>query len=345
MKKFKRKSLRTKKVTADQKRQLVILLADLLDNGFSLNESVAFIQRADLFPAPIVAIFSKNFTEGLPIADSFRESGFSNQQITQIRLADVHGNFTTTLRNIGHQIQLMEKQKKNFQKAITYPGLLLVFLLGILIAMRQIILPQLLLSGLVDKDSFLTQLMNGLPLFFLGCVILLALSIIGGYVWLRNHSYLMRAKTFAKIPVFKQFYRPYISGYFSLEWGKLFQEGLEMKQIIQCMKEHSEKGLMSELALEMEKSMQLGQSLIGELGQFEFFTQEFAAIVQQGEVKGNLGKELVIYSEWVWQRFFQKLEKGLVWLQPVVFLLVATMIILFYAAMLLPIYGNMEGVL
>lgn len=332
-------------MTTEEKRQLVTLLADLLDNGFSLNESVVFIENADLFPEVIVQIFRLNFTQGYPLADSFRDSGFSNQQVTQIRLADVHGNFTRTLRNIAKQMKLMERQRKNFQKAITYPSLLLSFLLGILIAMRQVILPQLLLSGLIDKDSFLTLMMNSLPLILIGCFFLLLLLALTGYSWLRSRSYLERAKVFANIPIVGQFYRPYISGYFSLEWGKLFQEGLEMKQIIQCMKEHSDKGLMHELALEMEKSMRLGQPLVNELSQFGFFTQEFATIIQQGEVKGNLGKELVIYSEWVWQRFFQKLEKGLTWLQPVVFLLVATMIILFYAAMLLPIYGNMEGLM
>ena len=65
-------------------------------------------------------------------------------------------------------------------------------------------------------------------------------------------------------------------------------------------------------------------------------------MIQQGEVKGKLGKELMVYSNVCFQGF-QKLNESL--LSTTYFIIIACLIIGVYGAMLLPIYGNMEGVL
>lgn len=334
-----------KKMSGTQKQRLAGILADLLSNGFSLKESLQFVAKADLFSEELVAIFQRNLISGKPLYRSFAQCGYTSQQITQVQLADMHGDLAATLRSMEKQIALMEKQKQNLVKAATYPGLLLLFLVGIFFAMRQILLPQLLASGLLEERHPGVIFLQGFPLILLGI-----LGIFGGsYAFFRfrfrKRTYLARAVFWGELPVVRKFYRPYLSGYFALEWGKLFQEGLELQQVIYCMKKAKGKSVMRELALRMEKSMAKGQPLTEELEKYPFFTKEFTKIVQQGEAKGRLGRELLLYSELTWQYFFQQVEKMLTWIQPVIFLFVAVLIIMIYAALLLPIYSNIEGVL
>ena len=66
-------------------------------------------------------------------------------------------------------------------------------------------------------------------------------------------------------------------------------------------------------------------------------------MIQQGEVKGKLGKELMVYSNVCFQ-VFSKIERVITLVQPFIFIIIACLIIGVYGAML-PIYGNMEGVL
>lgn len=68
-------------------------------------------------------------------------------------------------------------------------------------------------------------------------------------------------------------------------------------------------------------------------------------IVFQGEMRGKLGEELFVYSQLLTDRLFQQIEKKIQWIQPVIFLLVALLIVGVYAAMFLPIYGNIQGVI
>jgi competence protein ComGB len=59
-------------------------------------------------------------------------------------------------------------------------------------------------------------------------------------------------------------------------------------------------------------------------------------------MKVKLGDELLVYADESWTKFFEKVEKTMTLIQPLVFLFVALMIVLIYAAMLLPIYAQME---
>ena len=65
-------------------------------------------------------------------------------------------------------------------------------------------------------------------------------------------------------------------------------------------------------------------------------------IAPYGEVKSKLGSELEIYAEKTWEDFFRRVHKAMNVIQPLVFVFVALVIVLLYAAMLLPIYQNME---
>ena len=65
-------------------------------------------------------------------------------------------------------------------------------------------------------------------------------------------------------------------------------------------------------------------------------------MIEYGEVKSKLGSELEIYAEKTWEDFFHRVHKAMNVIQPLVFCLCGSCECLLYAAMLLPIYQNME---
>ena len=101
---------------------------------------------------------------------------------------------------------------------------------------------------------------------------------------------------------------------------------------------------MHQLAAELDRGLQQGHSLADQLARYRFLTPEFSLIVFQGEAKGRLGAELVLYSRLTRKRFYQKVEKMLHLLQPLIFLFVALLIVSVYAAMFLPLYGNLNEI-
>lgn len=330
------------KLSKQQQQHFLHLLSDMLQNGFTIYESFIFMKKSASFPVKTIQHIIDVMEKGLSFDYSLDALGFNQQVIIQIHLAQAHGNLVDTLKKLNQHLKAMTKQQKKLYKVLTYPMLLLLFLMGIVFCMRQFLLPQLLLNESIQKDNSGVRFIQQSPYYLIGFIISSSLIYILIKGVLHKKSALEKASFFAKVPILKQFYMEYVSAFFALEWGKLFFQGLEARTIIQLMSHSSYQTLMKELATETEKELIEGKALHQQVANYTFFSAELAMIIQQGETKGNLGKELIIYSELCWNRLFQRIEKAIQWIQPVIFLVVALLIVSIYAAMLLPIYGNME---
>ena len=97
-----------------------------------------------------------------------------------------------------------------------------------------------------------------------------------------------------------------------------------------------------EIGRDLVLSLDRGQSFSETVGGYSFFKKELPLMIEYGEVKSKLGSELEIYAEKTWEDFFRRVHKAMNVIQPLVFVFVALVIVLLYAAMLLPIYQNME---
>lgn len=332
------------KLTRKQRIDFVQLLGNLLENGFSLQQAFAFFFNANLFVPSILSSVQQDLNQGKSLAASFAQLNYSNDQILQIELAESHGDLAQTLSGIAEQMRLVQRQRENFLKAVSYPLLLLIFLIVILLGMRFFLLPQLLASGMIRAEDFSVQLIKMVPVIGLGMIIFLLVLLLCWQSWGKKHNYLVRFRVLAKIPLLGTLFSNYYSAYFALEWGKLFQQGLELNQIIECLLVVNGRSLMQEMAGDLKVRLAQGNTLAEELERYPFLTREFSRIVFQGEARGNLAKELLTYSQLVWRRFCNQLEFLCSWLQPLVFLIVAILIVSLYLTMLLPL-TNLEGIL
>lgn len=332
------------KLTRKQRIDFVHLLGDLLENGFSLQQAIGFFESANLFKPAVLLSVEEDLNQGKSLAVSFSKLNYSNDQLLQIELADSHGDIAQTLVGISEQMRLVQRQRENFMKAVSYPLLLLIFLNAILLGMRFFLLPQLLTSGMIHTGDASVQIIESVPIIGFGMIMILLLLIVCWRFFGQRYSFLVRFQLLARIPFVGTLFSNYYSAYFALEWGKLFQQGLELHQILECLLVIEGNSLMKEVAEELKIRLAHGSSLSDELKKYPFLTKEFSRIVFQGEARGNLAKELLTYSQFVWRRFFNQLELICSLLQPFVFLLVALLIISLYLTMLLPL-TNLEGIM
>lgn len=324
---------------------LLVTFTVLLESGFSLQESLQVLLRSRQFSEPVIEQLIVHLAQGQSFAAAVAPLSLSATEKSQLHLAENHGDLTATLRRMVDYHKLVNKQKQLLYKVAAYPLLLLVFLLAALFGMHRFLLPQLLASGMIDEGHWGIRAITWAPavliLFLLLSVLLFVTS---RWVFARRTA-LQKAVFFSRLPLFGALYTSYHTSFFALEWGKLFQQGLDIQQIIECMEQTSKATLIQELARELRVTLTLGGELPEKLRHFSFLTPEFSLIVFQGEVRGKLGEELFLYSQLLMERLFQRIEKAIHWVQPLIFLLVALMIVGIYAAMFLPIYGNIQGVI
>ncbi|MGK0552406.1 competence type IV pilus assembly protein ComGB [Enterococcus faecalis] len=333
------------KLSKIEQHLFIQLMADLMNNGFTMQESFLFMEKTQLIKKSTLSFLTKELVAGSPLDQLMLRLGFSQLIAVQIALAAMHGDLGNTLAEIYHYLQEVQSQRQAFYKVISYPLLLLFFLLMVMFGMRQFLLPQLLPTTTDSNAKLGLSFIQKAPQFLLASILIVFLSVWLSRWYLSKRTALQRSFTYMKWPLFCRFYQLYVSTFFALEWGKLFAQGLETKTVILLMAATSSHPLMKELAQKLETSLLSGQALFHAIRSYPFFTKELSLIIQRGEVKGKLGKELLLYSKVSLARFFKKIDGVIRWVQPLVFIIIALLIIVIYGAMLLPIYGNMEGVL
>jgi competence protein ComGB len=143
------------------------------------------------------------------------------------------------------------------------------------------------------------------------------------------------------LPLLGNLVKTYITAYFAREWGLLISQGLEFRRVLEIMTTTSSR-IFKEAGEKILHQMQMGHTFSGEVERLRFFTPELALMIEYGEMKAKLGLELALYADECWESFFQRCDRLMALIQPLVFLFVAMMIVLIYAAMLLPIYSSMN---
>lgn len=311
------------------------LMTNLFSSGFHLAEIVNFLARSKLVEPKFVTAMQTGLSNGQSLAQLLDDLRFSKSVVTQVALADVHGNTQETLRLVAENLTQVQKIRQKLVMVATYSVILLVFLIVIVLGLKTYLLPQ------VETTNFAGTIINALPLIFL---ILAGIMMLASLLAIR---YLKRASPFAtvqklgRLPVLQQFIRLYLTAFYAREWGNLIKQGLEMRHILEMMTTQNNP-LFCEIGQDLLVAMQNGQAFHEQIGRYRFFAPELGLIIEYGDMKAKLGDELLVYSNEAWTQFFNKLEKAMAVIQPLVFLLVGLMVVLIYAAMLLPIYAQMD---
>lgn len=261
--------------------------------------------------------------------------GFSDAVTTQLSLAELHGNLILSLEKISAYLENMRKVKKKLIEVSTYPLILLGFLVLIMLGLRNYLLPQM------DAQNIGTQLISSFPQLFLVLGAGLVTFFLLGFLYYRQSGKIKVFRSLSHLPFGKGMIQAYLTAYYAREWGNLIGQGLELSQIFSMMQEQKSQ-LFQEIGRDLALSLDRGQSFSETVRGYPFFKKELPLMIEYGEVKSKLGSELEIYAEKTWEDFFRRVHKAMNVIQPLVFVFVALVIVLLYAAMLLPIYQNME---
>ncbi|MGT2750708.1 competence type IV pilus assembly protein ComGB [Streptococcus orisasini] len=330
-----RKKPKQKKLTTDKQRKVIQLFNNLFASGFNLTEIVTFLERSRLLAKVYTDKMRQKLLDGQNLAEMMGALGFSDDVVTQLALSDIHGNTQKSLLKIEAYLSNLLAVKKKLIEVATYPFILVIFLILIMLGLKNYLLPQL------ENGNFATELISNFPtIFLLGCIFLIFVSLVL-YLFAKRMSRIRLLTICSKIPLIGKYFQLYLTAYYAREWGNLIGQGVEMAQIVKLMQVQKSR-LFREIGYDMEKALISGQEFHQKVLEYPFFLKELSLMIEYGEVKSKLGSELEIYAEESWEHFFSKLRKAMQLIQPLVFILVAVVIVMIYAAMLLPIYQNME---
>lgn len=95
-----------------KQRKVIQLFNNLFESGFNLTEIVSFLRRSQLLLDIYVERMQESLLNGASLATMMANLGFSDNIVTQIALADVHGNSQKSLLKIESYLSSMTVVRK-----------------------------------------------------------------------------------------------------------------------------------------------------------------------------------------------------------------------------------------
>lgn len=334
---------------SNKKAYFLATIAELLSQGFSLNQSLQFMKLLMVKQLHLIEKVEEDLSQGLSFEKSIQPLGFSLNVIAQLFYAQRQGRFINSLIDNANRLETMDNYKSQLIKIITYPLLMGIFLLALLFGMRMFLLPQIasFISQDVYDNNALVRLLIGffnyLPqifIFILACALLLYLFI---DFYLMRLTYIKRYQFLIKIPLVNKWFRQYTSYHLSKELGHFFFGGYSIQQVIEVLIEYPIDPFLTEVAQYMNQQFIQGISLDDMIVNLGIFTDELPLIIIQGELTSQIAQKFQIYSDAIFKELMDDLTKKLNLIQPIMFILIAVLILALYLMMMLPML-TMEGI-
>ncbi len=224
--------LRVKKLSLAKQIKLIQLMNNLFKSGFHLSEIIDFLERSGLTEAYFISKMREGLLNGQSFSGILAKLNFYEDVVTQLSLAESHGNVEYTLGLIEEKLIRVLNIRRKLIQVSTYPIVLLAFLIFIMLGLKNYLLPQL-----EENKGLATYAIQNLPTIFLGCLFgLLVFFYLCRYYW-KKKTALEAMRLMVKIPFVGRFVQLYLTAYFSREWGNLIAQAVDLRQICFIMQE------------------------------------------------------------------------------------------------------------
>ena len=122
--------------------------------------------------------------------------------------------------------------------------------------------------------------------------------------------------------------------------GTLLHNGVPILNSLRIAKDASGNQVLAQAINTAADAVQDGKSLAGPLGASREFSDEIIEMIAVGEESNNLEQVLIDISENLERRTYRQLELGVRFLEPVMLMMIAGVILFVVAALLLPVFQS-----
>lgn len=318
-----------------------IFLAKLLKSGFSIRDAVITTIDTVYCDWPALKPVSGKMAQGDTFAEAMKPL-LKPTLYHQLLLAEQHGDLEDCLLKVGEIIELREKQRQKLQGLLLYPVLLAGLLMVMFILLRLFVFPELDQWSPDNQLPIFTQPVIAAALMIAGAMLIYLVGIAGRIV---RANRVQRASLLSQLPLVGKSFQSYYGYYLTINLTMLLESGLSLHEICDVLVGSGVDSLLTDIAREYQPLLEEGQSIESLLDRHRFIPQEVALVLKNGNIRTKEIRDLHALSKLLFDRLTASLERLLVLVPPILFVMLAVVIISMYLSLLWPIYQSMQGVL
>lgn len=317
------------------------LLGELMKVGFSLQQAVAFTTRVLPACRRQLLVVEQRLKSGHSFSAAVRPFVGVDLQV-QLLLAERHGNLAQTLDEIGSFLTAQQRQRQKLMALLQYPLLLLLMLAGLLVALKIFVFPEIK-SWQSTTGSSCWQ---WVPWQLIVCLLITTTGVVAiceFHRWQKADAN-GRAARLCRLPAVGKMFRLYYSYYLISNLAVMLNHGLSLNECCQVTKQLDQRSLLSWWGKRISQIGSNGGNILTEVQHCRYLPRELSLFFERGLPVTQLAGELSAYHELLFQQLLSTTERLLVFVQPLLFILVAVLIVGMYLSILLPIYHSLQGV-
>lgn len=326
----------SKKDKLNGEEQLAFLdyLKHSLDNGFSLLNSIELMPALWPKRCQLMERMASRMKEGASFSTELLKLGFSKTTVTQVNLALQQGNLVECLQHLATLNRLKQEQMKKLRAELSYPLVLAIMMVILLVFMQSFISTQFSDSS----DHSVDMVMIGLII-----IVLLGLYFFAKIVTLLNKQDYSSMKKLSKYPLIGQVVMLYIHYLLVYDIGLLLASGFSLQRMCEYAADQEKGSLQQALGQKIGHDLAEGKNLEEIINAEDFLPNSLLVLLQTGSERKSLSKRCLLLGRSLFLDLTEKIEKLVVNVQPACFILIGLCIIGMYLKLLLPMYSMMQG--
>ncbi|GGK03234.1 competence protein CglB [Lentibacillus kapialis] len=323
-------------------------LSRLLNNGYPIVEALGVIQW-DTQLKPIASSVIYYLKSGSHFDEALEKVHFNQTITAYLYFVRSNGDLRISIEKCMTMFEQRIVYTKKFQEAARYPIILLVIFAVLLYFVKQSVLPSFidLFQNNSETASTVMLAMGMIDFTIRFFMILIVFLVFGFLIWQINQKKISvdkRIRFFNLLPVYRQYKTMEISFLFATHLSSLLSTGLSIKEILVSMSEQKKQPILAHYASLLTAELSRGIYITGLMANLPLFDKQISVIFQKNADTEELEKDLSIYAEFQTEEIHRKIMKAITYIQPVFFLILASLVIFIYMALMWPMFQLIDTI-
>jgi len=323
-------------------------IATLLDSGIALDETLKSIASEvdDKSLSAALHAIREDILQGTRIAEAMaaHQSIFNDTYRSLISAGDTAGNLHLAFSNLADYLEEAALVRQQVVSALTYPIILLVFSIGVVVALLTFVMPQVV-DQFVRAGATLPLLTRTLMTVsdYVWVILVAVMAIFTGLYFLYIHlskdnkTAISMHRKFLKIPLVGSFILNAEIERFARIMHLMMKSGLNLDVAMQQAHVVIGNRYISQIILKSRADLVEGKDFIISLRESKIFPSLFVQLLSSGYKSGNLVFMFEKVTQYMKGEIENKRSVVLSLLEPLVIIFMGGIILLIVLAILIPI--------
>lgn len=336
--------------------QLTMHLQQLLKAGVPVVEALADVRDATESPRlrdALVDVY-QDVNEGQMLSAAFgkHKKVFPGTFESLIGAGEGTGNLTDAFDQLNKFLRWTEAMRTRIRKAVSYPALLSVVMLGLIFFMMTMVVPQVVefLEFLGEDLPWTTRSLMAVSSFFVNYWWVLVLTPLVGFVAIRigvktSEDFAYKVDYYAlQLPIIGPMLRKIGFSRFAHNFGAMFDSGVEILDGLESATKAVTNRALAEALGVVRDQVRGGNPLSMSLRVSGEFPPLIVRMVRIGEESGNLSEVLHYVSDFYDKEVDEAIDGMIAKLEPAMTFTMGLLMVWLAAAVFGPLYGSFQSI-